>query len=410
MKRFWFSAILALAGLASTGLASTIGFTSTLAAQEASARPGIVATKPESGPFVETPQGFMVPYKVQIPGTDVTFEMIPVPGGKFKVGSPDGESDRKEDEGPQAEIEVAPYWIGKYEVTWAEYKSFMALHDVFKGFMSNNMRIVAADQKRDVDVITAPSNLYEPSFTFEAGDAKNEPAATMTQYAAKQYTKWLSVLTDDFYRLPTEVEWEYACRAGSDKAYTFGDDPSQLEEYAWFEDNSDEKRHQVGTKKPNAFGIYDMHGNVAEWVLDGHTEDGYKDFADKKSSAEAIHWPTKVDHRVVRGGSFEMSAADLRSASRLFSDDEAWKNDDPNFPKSPWWFTTTPATGVGFRLIRPLDVPAEREAKEKFWKADLDEIIDIADLRIDNEGRGARGKIDKDLPEAIKELKKKTGQ
>jgi len=365
---------------------------------------GIVSEKPSEGPFVETEQGFMVPYQVTIPGTDVTFEMIPCPGGKFTMGSPEDENGRNEDEGPQVEIEMQPFWFGKTEVTWKEYKAYMAMHDVFKGFTSFQMREITED--KEVDAITAPSNLYDPSFTFKAGKGPDQPAVTMTQYAAKQYTKWLSGLTGTFYRLPSEAEWEYACRAGTTTAYSFGDDPKQLGEYAWFKGNSDGKRQDVAQKKPNPWGLYDMHGSAAEWVLDGLSEDGYADWEGKQlTAATAVNWPTEVYPRVVRGGSWEMSAKACRSAARFGSEDEEWKEEDPNFPLSPWWYTSSPATGVGMRVFRPLQVPASAEEKEKYWKADNEDVIADVDIRINAEGRGARGFVDKDLPAAIDELK-----
>jgi formylglycine-generating enzyme required for sulfatase activity len=366
------------------------------------AEPGIVAQRPAEGPFVETQRGFMVPYTATIPGTDITFEMIPIPGGTFRMGSPADEEDRIDDEGPQFDVTVPPCWMGKYEVTWGEYRCFMLLHDIFKKFQSDGIRKVAQDH--GIDVVTAPSSLYDPSFTFQAGDDDRGPAATMTQFAAKQYTKWLSLTSQQFYRLPTEAEWEYACRAGTTTRYSFGDDAADLDDYAWHEDNSDGERHNVGAKKPNPWGLYDMHGNVAEWVLDAYTADGYAKFNGQAQTAEsAFQQPAKVFPRVVRGGSFDLAVEDCRSAARLGSEDREWKEEDPNFPKSPWWYTTEPATGVGFRLIRPLDPPATREAQEVFWKADLPQIEEDAISRVRQEGRGALGIVDEKLPEAIQQ-------
>ncbi len=155
--------------------------------------PGIVMDKPTSGPFVEIENGYMVPYTATIPGTDVEYHMVPIPGGTFKLGSPADEAGRSDAEGPQVEVKVEPFWMGTYEVTWGEYKQYMKLDKVFKAFEQKKIREVTAENK--VDAITAPSALYDPSFTFEAGDAPTEPAASMTQFAAKQYTKWLSGLT-----------------------------------------------------------------------------------------------------------------------------------------------------------------------------------------------------------------------
>ena len=229
----------------------------------------------------------------------------------------------------------------------------------------------------------------------------------MTQYAAKQYTKWLSLLTHQFYRLPTEAEWEYACRAGSETSYSFGDSPDELGEYAWFEDNAEWMRHDVGTKKPNQFGLYDMHGNVAEWVLDQSYEGGFAHLAEKQdlTAETAFVKPDQQYGRVVKGGSFESTPVECRSAARLISEEE-WKNSDPNVPKSPYWFTSYPATGVGFRLLMPLSAPSDRTGKEVFWKADLEEIQDVVDRRAKAEGRGAIGVVDDQLDKAAEDAGK----
>jgi len=236
-------------------------------------RLGIVTEKPQEKPFVKIDGGYMIPYTATIPGTEITYTMIPIVGGKFTMGSPDDEDDRADDEGPQFEVNVEPFWMGRYEVTWLEYKKFMHLYSEFGALKRYGLRVVTAEN--EIDAMTCPSPLYRASFTFEEGDADDEPAATMTQYAAKQYTKWLSKISKDFYRLPTEAEWEYACRAGTKTAYYFGDDPSELENHGWFYENSDDARQQVGYFEPNPWGLYDMHGNVAEWVLDEYHEDGY---------------------------------------------------------------------------------------------------------------------------------------
>ena len=362
---------------------------------------GMSATQPSSGPSVKTSQGYMVPYKTKIPASDVEFDMMPIPGGKFKLGSPAGETDRKEDEGPQVEVEVPPYWIGTHEISWAEYKRYMAMHDLFKTITQKKLLPITDANK--LDVVTAPSNLYDSTFTFQFGDDPKQPAITMSQFAAKQYTKWLSGLSGNFYRLPTEVEWEYACRAGTTTAYSFGNDATKLGEYAWFLENAEEKTQNIGQKKPNPWGLYDMHGNVAEWVLDQYAKDSYAKWNGKKA-AETIAWPTKLYPRIVRGGSWDDEPAQCRSAARKGSHDDNWRADDPNFPQSPWWFTRDYALGVGFRLVRPLEVPPRAE-REKFWNADIEQIQRDSDNRIDSEGRGKRSVANGELLKVLETLK-----
>lgn len=389
-------------------IASLFGFSAvSMADGQDSSRLGIVDAKPDDGPFVKIDQGYMVPYEVTIPGTNVTFEMVPVPAGRFEIGSPDDEPGRDGSEGPQITVMMEPFWMGKYEVTWKEYRSFMGVHDAFKEFSHEGIRRIT--EEREIDVVTSPSLLYDTGFTYEGGEGPDTPAVTMTQYAAKQYTKWLSLLGKDFYRLPSEAEWEYACRAGTSTAYSFGDDPSMLDEFAWFEANSNDQRQDVGTKLPNPWGLYDMHGNVAEWVLDSFTEDGYTAIGGGMvAPLNAIQWPDKLYPRVARGGSWEMSPTELRSAARLASD-ETWKDSDPCIPQSPWWHTTFPATGVGFRLVRPLSSPESAEEKEKFWGAMDEELEEDVGYKIEYEGRGARGYVDPELPNAIRRLQAEKG-
>ena len=368
--------------------------------------PGLVKTRPSEGRFVETDQGFMVPYTVTIPGTELSFRMVPIPGGTYLMGSPEDEPGHKADEGPQISVQVEPFWMAEREVSWAEYRQFMKLYVIFKRFEQQKIRAVT-DENR-VDAITAPTQLYEPSFTFEFGDDDDLPAVTMTQYAAKQYSKWLSAVTGLQLRLPSDAEWEYACRAGTQTAYFFGDDPKELDEYAWYAETTNlETIEPVATKKPNPWGLYDMHGSVAEWVIDEYREDGYAWLAEKAKNgpipaSEAIAWPTEEYPRTVRGGSWEMDAEDCRCASKLGSNVPDWKAEDPNLPLSPWWFTSDPARGVGFRLVRPLK-QMPREEIARFWEIDSEDIQYDVDVRL-QEGRGVIGIVDEKLPEAIEEL------
>ena len=366
---------------------------------------GLVKEQPASGRFVKTEKGFMVPYTVAIPGTQVKYSMQPIPAGVVRVGSPGREADRSKSEGPQFEVSVQPFWMGQYEVSWGEYMKYMAMHDIFKDFETHKMRLSLDDHK--ADVITAPSNLYDPSFTFVNGDEPDLPAVSMSQYAAKQYTKWLSLLTERFYRLPSEAEWEHACRAGTTSAYYFGDDASKLVQHGWFYDNANDSTHPVGKKLPNPWGLYDMHGNVSEWVFDEMLKNGYKQFGGKKlTMEEAIVWPKKLYPRVCRGGNWDQDAKDCRSAARLGSSDDDWRAEDPNFPLSPWWFTSGHALGLGMRIVRPLG-EVDAKQRDRYWEAGLDQIAADVEYRIDEEGRGARGFVDSTLPADIEKLRDK---
>lgn len=289
-----------------------------------------------------------------IPGTAVTFKMNPVPGGTFLIGSPEQEANREADEGPQHLVKIEPFWMGVYEVTYDEYIVYRdkELDKAPKG----------KEGSYNADAIARPSPPYEdPTF----GMGKNGfPAVSMTQFAALQYCKWLSDKTGEFYRLPTEAEWEYACRAGTTTAYSFGDDVAMLAEYGWFYDNSEEKYHEVGKKKPNPWGFYDMHGNVSEWTLDQYVDSFYVTFPTDSAALSPWRKPTKLHPRTVKGGSWDDKAPEHRSASRIMSSMK-WKKRDPQIPKSFWWNTDAPF--VGFRIIKPYNQPSTEERNE-FWE------------------------------------------
>ena len=351
-------------------------------AQQATLSPGLAVAAPPDVRSVETPDGFMVEYAQSIPATSIVFRMVPVPAGQFLMGSPDEEAGRSSNEGPRFRVSVQPFWIGKCEVRWVEYKQFMSLYAITKRQQSHQLR---QPDLFNVDAFTIPTPLYDPSFTYALGEEPNQPAVTMTQYAAKQYTKWLSGVTGHFFRLPTEAEWEYACRAGT--SGPFSCPPEELPDHAWYYDNSDDEYHAVGTKQPNAWGLHDMHGNVAEFVLDGLTASYAAREGSVISAMTAIAWPTEKFGRVIRGGCWESDAEDLRCAARQATAD--WRTEDPNIPKSPWWFTDEQAQGVGFRVVRPLVAPPPAE-RARFWDPQLESLRRDIKNRVD-EGRGAVG-------------------
>jgi formylglycine-generating enzyme required for sulfatase activity len=355
---------------------------------------GVVTERPANGHCVAIDGGFMVPYTITIPGTEIPIEMVPIPAGTYWMGSVDGEAERDADEGPRVEVKLAPCWMGKYEVTWQQYRHFMQSYNLFKDMQSRNVRVV--NEQNQADAVTIPTPLYDPTFTFVLGEDADHPAVTMSHFAARQFTKWLSLMTGHVYRLPTEAEWEYACRAGSTTAYSFGDDATLLSEYAWYFENSDETYHPVGGKKPNAWGLYDMHGNVAEMVLDQYQADAYQRLAGQQVQGEqTVVWTTKMFPHVTRGGSWDADAAALRSAARAHTED--WRENDPNLPKSPWWFTDEPALAVGFRLVRQLEKPSD-ERRARIWDVDNDVLRQAVADRL-AEGRGVQAIVDPKLPQ-----------
>ena len=363
---------------------------------------GVVAQKPSGGRFVEVDGAFMMPYRMKIPGTDVEFKMVPIAGGTLKMGSAAPEA--SDDVTPQVEVTVEPFWMGEYEVNWEQYQSYMAMDDAFKKLAKSGLRKVTTEE--EVDAVTAPSSLYEPDITYEAGEEPDQPAASMTQFAAKQYTKWLSLLSGQFYRLPYEAEWEYACRAGTTTKYYFGDDDTKLKEHAWYYEVSEDERHACGELKPNPWGLYDMYGNVSEWVLDAYTANGFQAIAGKPLTVQqSFQQPKKVYPRLLRGGSWYSELELCNSTARLPTDDELWKEEDPNYPKSPWWYTGEEGLGSGMRLVRPYKTPKSKTDMLTFWDADVASISRDALNRIDTNGRGSIGIVDEKLDEDIAALK-----
>jgi len=304
----------------------------------------------------------MKEYVELIEHTDAKIEMVPIKGGEFLMGSPEDEEGRDAGEGPQHKVKVDAFWMGKYEIRWDAFEVWMSDLDIQIRKMDNvaaNDRDKAADEYQ-ISQPTAPYS--DPS---QGMGREKRPAVCMTQFAAKIFCKWLTEKTGRYYRLPTEAEWEYACRAGTTTAYSFGDDASAIDDCAWYFDNS-EKYHMVGQKKPNAWGLYDMHGNVAEWVLDGYTTDFYGKSA-PKTAVNPLSNPTTWFPTVVRGGSWMDDPEALRSAARGKSS-PAFHATDPQIPKSIWYHPD--AVHVGFRIIRPLVEPTAEEEKEKWDKAE----------------------------------------
>lgn len=245
----------------------------------------------------KAPDTSLSPYVEKIPGTLIEFKMVPVPAGSVTINTP---------EGPR-QVEVGPYWMGETEVKWDAY-------DVFVYGLDDQ------EVEDEVDAISRPSDPYV--LPGENSGHKGYPAMAVTRKAARHYARWLSAKTDRTYRLPTEAEWTHACKAGVEEQQD-----RSLDEHAWHAGNAEGVAHRVGTKAPNALGLHDLRGNVAEWV-----------FTEADST-----------RREVRGGSFENDASEVNCEARM-EQTSAWKEQDPQLPKSEWWLSDAPF--VGFRIVR----------------------------------------------------------
>jgi formylglycine-generating enzyme required for sulfatase activity len=272
-------------------------------------------------------------YDQKIPGTAVSFHMVAIPAGKFQVGSKSPIADN--DETPQKEIELSSFWMGEHEVTFVEWDLY---------FKDNSL-----PQSKIIDGVTRATPQYI-DLTWGMGRAAEQPTNSMSQQAAVMYCKWLYSKTGFFYRLPTEAEWEYACKAGS----TSAPDLKALADLGWSKENSGAKFHAVKEKKPNTWGLYDMLGNVSEWTIDQYDPAYYKYI----SAKDPMTTPGAKYPRTARGGSYLDDATELRCSNRIPSDAK-WNQRDPQIPKSRWWLTD--ARFVGIRVVRPAKQPSKEE-------------------------------------------------
>jgi formylglycine-generating enzyme required for sulfatase activity len=304
-----------------------------------------------------------ISFKEMIPGTSTDFEMIALPGGTTLIGSPESETYRREDEGPQIKIKINPFWMGKWEVAWEEYEIFLKEAGV-QGRSEDQYQYVK--QSNTVDAVTGPTPAYgNPDQGWGKG---KRPAITMSHFAAQKYCEWLSKKTGKTYRLPTEAEWEYACRATTSSAYFFDSEPEQLSEnrlwnrifgmdttvinqFVRYSLNSQGKTHPPQSVGANPFGLLHMLGNVREFCSDWYQSNSYSLYTD-----EIIENPSGPDsgtQYVVRGGSFRTVADNLRSAARDHTEEDRWLLTDPQRPKSLWWYSD--CNDVGFRVVCEYD-------------------------------------------------------
>jgi len=305
-----------------------------------------------------------VNYTENIPGSPVSFNMIAIPGGTFNMGSPDDEPFRRPDEGPVREVEISPFFMAEIEVTWDEYLAFYAQTSA-EG-RSTDTEGLRSGMASDVDAISGATPPYgQPDQGWGMGQ---RPAISFTFHAAETYCRWLSQVTGKTYRLPTEAEWEYACRAGSSGPYFFEGNPKKFEKsglmaklskndtslintYVIYKENSPSKTQTPDLVRPNPFGLKNMLGNVAEFCSDWYQADAYSQYPE--GLIRDPKGPESGEEHVVRGGSFLNSAGLLRSATRDYTRTEAWLRTDPQIPKSIWWYSD--CFNVGFRVVCEFD-------------------------------------------------------
>lgn len=298
-------------------------------------------------------------YTETVPGTAAAIRMIAVPGGTFVMGSPEDEPFRRDDEGPQRRVTVSDFFMAEVEVTWDQYWSFYS--ETMSEGHTPPEKVYANNERPDVDAVSGPTPPFgSPDQGWGMG---SRPAITMTWYAAKTFCQWLSLKTGRTYRLPTEAEWEYAARGGSQTAYCFPGNPKKysskgflrglfkpdttyMASHAIYALNSDGQTAEPSAVLPNPFGLKNMYGNVMEYCEDNYSAKAYSQLEDG-----AVN-PCKVTggkEHVVRGGCYADDASELRSAARGRTWHNDWLKTDPQNPKSIWWYSDV--KGIGFRVV-----------------------------------------------------------
>jgi sulfatase modifying factor 1 len=333
---------------------------------------GLVAAQPSDGHFVVLSEGYMVPYTANIPGTHVSFQMIPIPGNSLE--------------------KVSPFWIGKYEVTLREYREFAKLYDYFKSTATPEIRRIP--EGRRIDAVSAPTPIYDPRGRFEGVVSLDCPAYSMTLFAAKQYTKWLSLISESPYRLPTEPEWELACGGGTGENYW---DEDQLQRVAVFGGETDNVL-PVGSRQSNAWGLHDMFGNVSEWVITAFPNSPGNNTSVAQTSESNI-WPPVW---ISKGGNFASKLQECTAAHRFVVTAEEW-NEEANVPLSTTWLGShSDRVRIGFRVVRQLG-QLDKQAMAKYWDTQSPYYREQIDEKL-RDGRGAEGLVSPSTTERIGNL------
>lgn len=297
-------------------------------------------------------------YIEQIPGTPVSFKMVAIPGGTFQMGSSPKEPFHKPDEAPVRNVTLSPFFMAEVECTWDQYWAFYG--NTMSEGRTPPETIYANNSRPDLDTVSGPT----PPFGFpdQGWGSGDRPAITMTHYAAETFCQWLSLKTGKTYRLPTEAEWEYAARGGTETPYFFPGDPKKFSDegfwrkffdadtdvitnYVIYSKNSKNRTQEPSAVEANPFGLKNMLGNVLEYTCDKYDPEAYGKTPENVTDPRV----TTGEEWVVRGGNYTSDAADVRSAARDYTKHEAWLKTDPQQPKSIWWYSDI--RGIGFRVV-----------------------------------------------------------
>jgi formylglycine-generating enzyme required for sulfatase activity len=238
----------------------------------------------------------------------IGMELKLIPGGEFLMGSPDSDRDAFGNEKPQHRVRITrPFYLGVYSVTRGQFQRFVEATDYRTQAEKDGEGGWRWDAAAQWWARDPKSTWRSPGFD----QTDDHPVVNVSWNDASAFCDWLSRQESQEYRLPTEAEWEYACRAGTTTRFSFGDDENALGQFAWYSANSNRQTHPVGEKQPNGFGLHDMHGNVWEWCWDGYDADYYK-----QSPAIDPRGSEPAAHRVLRGGGWNFALQLARSASR----------------------------------------------------------------------------------------------
>ena len=259
---------------------------------------------------------------ITVPGTDITLDLVLIKSGMFEKGSSEEDEEADDDEVPlQTVIFSRPFYVGKYEITQAQWQAVMGGNPSY---------------------FTGATRPVEQVSWYDCLRFCNRLSLELGYPSSYDERTWESTPLAGGIRLPTEAEWEYVCRAGETTRYSFGDDESELESAAWFDESSGAMTHPVGSRQPNSWGLYDVHGNVYEWCYDWYREspepeDGDNEYDDEEEDS----WEDEEEEtgRIIRGGGLGSYYYDCRSANRGYADPIGEYDD------------------IGFRVVLPVLEP-----------------------------------------------------